>query len=225
MFYCRIEKDNLEKGGIKVNGTVHASIGAVAGFVTANTLQATPSATLALIGIGTISALLPDLDIDGKLRNRITLSHKFIKATAQMIGLLIIFYSFYEATAVDQWVSMGIGLAMFLLSSYIKQRHMLIITGIGVIVCGILLQEVWLMLMGCYILIASFVPHRSYTHSILGVVSFHFIADFFQLSTGINGAYIACMTGYISHLALDSKLLPFNRRGIKLFLPISQKEF
>jgi inner membrane protein len=209
---------------IKVNGTAHTVIGATTGFIVANTFQTTPSMTLFLVGLGGISGLIPDLDIDGKLRGKITLSHKVIRTTAQLIGILMVFYSFYEGTAKEKWIGIGIGLGMMVVAALIKQKHMLTITGIGVIAGGFSLSETWLMLFGIYILIASFVSHRTYTHSILGVIFFGIIASKLEVSLGIDGVFYTCLAGYISHLIADIKLLPFNKRGIKLFLPVSSKE-
>ncbi|WP_226037969.1 metal-dependent hydrolase [Aquibacillus saliphilus] len=208
-----------------MNGTTHAAIGATSGFIVANTFQANPSTTILLVGLAGISGLIPDLDIDGKLRDKITLSHKVIQKTAQLIGILLVFYSFYEGgTPKENWVSIGIGLGIIVGSSFIRQKHMLTMTGIGVLTGGFYIQEQWLLLFGIYILIASFLPHRSYTHSIVGVIFFGIIASKFELALGIDGVFYACLIGYVSHLIGDLKLLPFNKRGIKLFLPISSKE-
>ena len=176
-----------------MNGTAHAAIGAATGFVVANTIQTTPSTTLLLVGLGCISGLIPDLDIDGKLREKITLSHELIRTVAQLIGTMMIFYSFYEGTTKEKWIGIGIGLAIIVVSSWIKQRHMLTITGIGVLAGGFSLQETWLLLFGIYILIASFIPHRSYTHSIVGIIFFGIIASKFEASIGIEGVFYTCL--------------------------------
>jgi inner membrane protein len=207
-----------------VNGTAHAAIGAATGFIVANTFETTPSTTLFLIGLGGISGLIPDLDIDGKLRGKITFSHKVIRTVAQLIGILMVFYSFYEGSTKEKWIGIGIGIVMMVAASFIKQKHMLTITGVGVIAGGFSLSEIWLILLGIYIIIASFVSHRSYTHSILGVLFFGIIASKLELSLGIDGVFYTCLAGYISHLIADFKILPFNKRGIKLFLPVSSKE-
>ncbi|ASK63852.1 hydrolase [Virgibacillus phasianinus] len=207
-----------------MNGTAHAAIGAATGFVIANTFDATPSTTLFLVGLGTVSGLIPDLDIDGKLRGKITLSHKMIQKVAQLIGILMVFYSYYEGINNEKYIGIGIGLGMIVISSLITQKHMLTITGIGVVAGGFSLEEGWLMLLGIYIILASFVSHRSYTHSILGVIFFGIISSKLQMSLGIEGIYYTCLAGYISHLIADSKLLPFNKRGVKLLLPVSSKE-
>ena len=207
-----------------MKGTAHAAIGAGAGFIVANTGQADPTTMLILVGLGSISALIPDLDVDGKLRNKITLSHEIIKWAAQIIGILLATFSLYSGNGSERWIGIAIGVAMFLLSSFIKQRHMLLITGAGVIAGGFSLQESWLILLGIYFVIASFVSHRSYTHSILGILFFGLIASRFEASIEIDGVFFTCLAGYISHLIFDMKIFPFNKRGIKLFLPFSSKE-
>ncbi|WP_110927298.1 metal-dependent hydrolase [Bacillus massiliglaciei] len=207
-----------------MNGTAHTAIGAAAGFIVANTFQSEPSATILLVSLGAVSGLVPDLDIDGKLRGRITLPHTVIRTASQLIGFLMIFYSLYEGTAKERIFGVALGIAMIVLSSLIKQKHMLILTGAGVIAGGLSLQESWLMLLGIYIIAASLVSHRSYTHSILGTVFFGMIASRLEASIGVPGVYYACLAGYISHLAADMKILPVNKRGIKLFLPLSSKE-
>ncbi|WP_160725842.1 metal-dependent hydrolase [Bacillus sp. USDA818B3_A] len=207
-----------------MNGTSHAVIGSATGFVVANSFQTSPTATLLFVGLGGISGLIPDLDIDGKLRGKITLSHKVIRLSAMIIGMLMIFYSFYEKTMAERWLGVGIGILIIVAASLIKQKHMLTITGIAVMVGGFSLGELWLILLGIYIVIASFTSHRSYTHSLLGIVFFGIIASNLEASLGIQGIYYTCLCGYISHLIADLKILPFNKRGVKLFLPLSSKE-
>ena len=126
-----------------MNGTAHAAVGAATGFIVANTFQSSPSATLLLVGLGGVSGLIPDLDIDGSLRGKITISHKVIRTVAQLIGALMIFYSFYGGSSTEKWLGIGIGLAMMIAASMIKQKHMLTIIGIGVLVGGVSLQELW----------------------------------------------------------------------------------
>ncbi|MCM3767606.1 metal-dependent hydrolase [Neobacillus niacini] len=207
-----------------MNGTSHAVIGSAAGFMIAQTYETSPSATLLLVGLGAVSGLIPDLDIDGKLRGKITLSHKVIRLSALIIGMMMIFYSFLEKTAMERWMGAGIGCLILIVASLIKQKHMLTITGIAVLLGGISLEELWLILLGIFIIIASFTSHRSYTHSILGIVFFGVIAFHLEASLGIQGVFYTCLIGYISHLVADLKILPFNKRGVKLFLPLSSKE-
>lgn len=158
-----------------MNGTVHAGSGAACGFAVANFLEATPDTTLILIGLGVISALAPDLDIDGTLRGKITLSHKVTKFIAQVIGVMLIIYSLYEGTLQEKLRGVGIGALMLIFSTFIKQKHMLTITGLGVLIGGFSLSEKWMILFGVFIMVASIVSHRSYTHSLLGAVFLHLL--------------------------------------------------
>lgn len=208
-----------------MNGTIHTVLGTAAGFIIANSLQSDPSSTILLVVAGGISGLMPDIDVDGKLSNKITLSYKLIRPAAQLIGMLMVIYSFFGGDSSEKWLGMGIGAVMIIISSFLTQRRMLTVTGAGVLAVGVSLQESWLILMGIYIIIASFISHRSYTHSIIGVLFFSMIAVKFQSSVGVDGVYAACITAYISHLIADMKILPFNKRGVKFFLPLSSKEF
>jgi inner membrane protein len=208
-----------------LNGTVHMALGAATGFVVANNFQTDPAATLSLVALGGVSGLVPDLDVNGKLSNKITSSHKFIKKLAQFIGLLVILYSFLEGMGSEKWLGIGAGTGILIIASFITRRHMLTMTGVGVFAGGLSLAENWLLLFGVYIIIASLISHRSYTHSILGVVFFAVIAYQFELSAGIEGIFITCVAGYITHLIADLKVLPSNKRGVKLLLPFSSKEF
>ena len=210
---------------INLRGTSHAAIGAATGFIAANMVQSSPTETVLLVALGSISGLIPDLDIEGKLRGKITLSHKMIKLSAHIIGILMIVYSFMEQTASQRGFGIGFGLLIMAIASFIKQKHMLTLTGIAVLLGGVSLEEQWMILLGIYIGIASFSSHRTYTHSIIGAIFFSVIATEFESSIGINGIFYACIGGYVSHLLADMKVLPVNKRGVKLFLPLSSKEF
>ncbi|KWW17336.1 hydrolase [Peribacillus simplex] len=208
-----------------MNGTAHMALGATVGYLTAHSLQTDPTTTLFLVGIGGVSGLMPDMDIDGKLSNRITFSHKFIRTLAQTIGILMIIYSVLEGFETEKWIGAGAGIGIIIISSFITQRHMLTLSGLGVLGIGMSLQENWLWLLGLYMILASFTPHRSYTHSIAGIVFFGIIAYQFEAAIGVDGIFTTCLFGYISHLIADMKFLPFNKRGVKLFLPFYSKEF
>jgi inner membrane protein len=207
-----------------LNGTAHMAIGAGTGFIVANSFGSGPGITATLVAIGGVSGLIPDLDIDGKLSNKVTFSPKMIRAVAQIIGCLMMVYSYLEGSGKEQWLGIGYGAGMMILASFITQRRMLMITGIGVTACGWQLNETWLWLLGIFILIASFVSHRSYTHSVLGIIYYGIMAQYLESSLMIDGVFEACVIGYVSHLIADMKILPFNKRGIKLFLPLSSKE-
>lgn len=208
-----------------MNGTAHLIVGAATGFAVAYSLQSDPTTTMMFVGLGGVSGLLPDIDSNGKLSNKITVSHKFVRTLIQTIGVLILLYSNIQFSDIERWIGMGIGVVVFLLATFITQRLMLTVTGIAIISASLYLTETWALLLGIFITISSFIAHRSYTHSILGVIFFGVIAYLFEARIGMNGIFITCMFGYISHLVADMKVFPFNKRGVKWFLPFSKKEF
>lgn len=207
-----------------MNGTAHMVIGAGTGLFAAQYLQAAPAETVLLIGAGGLSGLIPDLDVDGKLRNTFTFSHKFLMSLAQLIGIAVIVYSWWAGTDAEMWRGISAGLAIMLVSAFIKKRHLLTVAGAGALAGGLFLDENWMWLLGIYIIVASLVAHRSYTHSLLGGAFYAIILYYLQISIETEGILLAGSGGYISHLIADMKWLPFNRRGVKLFLPFSRKE-
>ncbi|MFP5108623.1 hypothetical protein ACSU6B_17875 [Neobacillus sp. C211] len=70
-------------------------------------------------------------------------------------------YSFFEKTMAERWLGIGIGFLIVVVACLIKQKHMLTITGIAVLVGGFSFEELWLILLGIYIVIASIISHRS----------------------------------------------------------------
>ncbi len=208
-----------------MKGTSHLLVGGVAGLITSNVFETDPVTTGILIASGGIAGLVPDMDVDGTLSNKITDSHKFIQTLAQIIGVLIIVYSFLTGVGQEKWNGVGAGVGIILVASFITRRHMLLVSGLGVVAAGLFLEENWLFLFGVYIVVASLVPHRSYTHSILGVIFFGVIARQVEAAFGVEGLFWALLAGYASHLLGDMKVLPVNKRGIKLLLPFSNRDF
>jgi len=58
--------------------------------------------------------------------------------------------------------------------------------------------------------------HRSFTHSILGIILFSAIIKFTLMEYGLSPIYKGFIIGYVSHLLADY----FTAKGIKLFYPI-----
>lgn len=207
-----------------MKGTSHAIAGGITGFIVASHFQVHLGETILLTGLGGMAGLVPDLDIGGKLRNKLTVPHTFIRHIAQLIGILLLIYSVYRKDDTYPYTGVGIGAAIFLFASMFKQKHMLLITGISVFAGGYFLQEYWMLLFGAYIFVASISSHRGFTHSLAGFCFFGLIGYLLQQSVTMDGIFYTCLMGYGSHLVLDSALLPFNKRGVPLFLPLSKIE-
>ncbi|MCG7346436.1 metal-dependent hydrolase [Sporosarcina sp. ACRSL] len=205
---------------------IGVTVGAMAGF------QVQPDLLNIAVGsfVGGVSALVPDLDTNGLATNRITLSKKITQWLMQLVGagiLVAIVYQFFNAGFSPAILLYGgIGLLFFIVSRFITQRRMLTLTGVMVMWLGIVMQQsIGILLMGSYIVIASFLPHRSYTHSLPGLAFYAFILNQLQQDWQVDGLLLAGIAGYASHLIADMKLLPMNRRGVKWFAPIWNKEW
>lgn len=206
--------------------TIGIVVGAVAGFIT----QPDPLTVAICAGIGGVSGLVPDLDTNGLASSRITLSKKVSKTLMEIAGIGILLTLIYKVVkdglSNDIYISGAIGLVLLIVSRLITQKRMLTITGVLVMLLGFIVdQSIGIILAGSYITLASFLPHRSYTHSLLGVAFYGLILNYLHQEWAIDGMIIAGMAGYISHLLADMKMLPVNRRGVKWFAPLWKREF
>ncbi|MDW0116165.1 hypothetical protein QTL97_04415 [Sporosarcina thermotolerans] len=166
--------------GACATGSSHAA-GAIAGYQVQPDLYTVVDASL----IGGASALVPDLDTNGLASNRITISKKFTLWLMQFVGigiLVAIAYQFFTTGFTPSIILYaGIGLLFFIVSRFITQRRMLTLTGVMVMWLGIEVhQSTGILLAGSYIVIASFLPHRSYTHLLLGHAFYAFILSHLQ---------------------------------------------
>lgn len=213
-----------------MKGSSHALIGVTVGAIAGYQVQ--PSLYTVAVGsiVGGMSALVPDLDTNGVASNRITISKKITQWLMQFVGigiLVSIIYQYFNTGFTPSILLYGgIGLLFFIVSRFITQRRMLTLTGIMVMWLGIVMHHsIGILLMGSYIVIASFLSHRSYTHSLLGLAFYAFILNQLQQEWMIDGLLFAGIAGYASHLVADMKILPMNRRGVKWFAPIWNKEW
>lgn len=208
-----------------MNGVSHATIGGVIGIAVSTTISADPTTTAILALAGGVTALVPDLDTGGRLANRITISHGLIGLILTILGLFVIGYSWLTVPDIGKWLGIFIGVSVIVISKKVNKKIMLILTGVVLGFAGVSLGKLWVILAASYIIIASFLPHRSYTHSLIGLLFFSYIAYLFAKDVNINGILITSILGYSSHLVADMRIIPSNKRGIKLLRPISNKEF
>ncbi|AXH99774.1 metal-dependent hydrolase [Sporosarcina sp. PTS2304] len=213
-----------------MKGTSHLLIGTIVGAVAGYAVHSDVTTALTGAAVGGISGVVPDLDTNGLASNSITLSKKVSKWLMETAGIVILLTLCYQVMqqglSHDIYVYGGIGFLLLVVSRLITQRHMLTITGILVVLLGFVLgQSPGILLAGGYIIIASFLPHRSYTHSLIGVGFYAVILTQLYAQWPIDGMVAAGLAGYSSHLFADLKILPVNRRGVKWFLPFWTREF
>src|SRR5690625_902798 len=102
-----------------MNGVSHAAIGGVTGLVVASGIGADPTTTAILAIAGGVTALVPDLDTGGKLANKITIPHGFIKSSLTILGLLIIAYSWLTGSDIGKWIGVLTGISVIAISQKI----------------------------------------------------------------------------------------------------------
>ncbi|WP_191992041.1 metal-dependent hydrolase [Bacillus aerolatus] len=209
-----------------MKGSSHLAIGGAAGLGVALYLHTDPLTTASLIGIGSVAGLAPDLDVNGKLSNRITISKKWLILFFAAAGLLLIGYSYFTLSGFTQPAGFVIGLCLMLLPRlFIKQRTMLFVTGAALAYAAWYTDIFWLLLLSIFIIVSSFLAHRSLTHSIIGTACFAAIAWHFEQSVQLEGSFLAGTLAYASHLVADMKIWPVNKKGVKWFQPLFNKEF
>ncbi|OES45865.1 hypothetical protein BA724_02005 [Domibacillus iocasae] len=209
-----------------MKGTSHMMIGAATGIGVAVWTQSPPINTALFVCIGAVTALVPDLDVNGKLANKITIEKKWLVLFFTVAGLLLALYSYFMLFGMKQASGFILSVGLLLLPRlFIKQRMMLFLTGALVLYTGWYINESWIMYIGLFILFASLVSHRTWTHSIIGILFFYFVAAEIERVYPIDGLLTVLVLSYMSHLLADMKMLPANKKGTKFFYPLWKKEF
>ncbi|SEQ71812.1 inner membrane protein [Virgibacillus subterraneus] len=206
-----------------MNGISHATIGSGIGLAVGIFSSADYVTIGSLTLAGVVAALVPDLDTGGNLAKKISFSHKLLQNVMILTGIIMMIYSWVNGIGVEKLIGVGIGFTVIMISKMVSQKMMLLLTGLGAVSLGIMLSTLWITLSGTYVAAASLLPHRSYTHSLIGLSFFSYIAHLFSLSVPVENIFIVCVLGYISHLIADMKLIPTNKRGIPLLLPFPLK--
>src|SRR5699024_8960599 len=174
--------------GLNMKGSSHALVGGVVGGLvslgTGNDLVSTGTVTLTVAG--TVAGLIPDLDTNGKLSNKITFSHRFIKSIMMLLGLVVIAFGMIKGEGLEKVYGLGVGLGFIIASKYITQRRMQMVTGLGVTILGVTMGIMWVILLGVYVLISSKLSHRGHTHSVIGIVYFGYMAFLMQQDLHID---------------------------------------
>src|SRR5690625_1166142 len=139
-----------------MNGVSHAAIGGVTGLVVASGIGADPTTTVILAIAGGVTALVPDLDTGGKLANKLTIPHGFIRSGLPILGLLIIAYSWLTGSDTDKWLGILIGISVIAMGEKITKKIMLILTDVIIGFVVVLVSKLCLILAYTYIIFSSF---------------------------------------------------------------------
>lgn len=208
-----------------MGGKAHLIVGGLVGVGVAQYVGVNMETTIGFGLLGSVVGLVPDLDVNGTMSNRLTRRRKNTSFILRVIGALIILASLLFEIGNERIIGAGAGLLLILsLSSLIKQRMKLFGVGLIILSMGIFLNIIWLMMFGIYISIASRLPHRSLTHSFIGLIYFAILGYYLEQYLLVDGIMLVCIMSYISHLVLDMRLIPVNRRGVRLLQPFSKLE-
>ncbi|MBO0995103.1 metal-dependent hydrolase [Bacillus sp. SD088] len=209
-----------------MDGKTHFIAGALIGFGVAQYTHVDLVTTASFTLLGGFSGLVPDLDVSGVLARKLSINKKWAILVLGFIGLYLMSSSFLNPNTYwskKQGILLGSGFLIFP-PLFMKQKWMLTLTGILVGVLGFYYSSVWMIMFGIYIGIASLLPHRSLTHSLLGLFYFATLGHYMEREVLVEGLMFVCTGAYASHLILDMKWIPKNRKGVKLFLPFSKVE-
>src|SRR5699024_3112891 len=133
-----------------MKGISHAVIGAAVGYGVAALSDVNATETIILHGAGSLSALIPDLDTSVKLINHMTMSFRFLKFLVFMTGVFLLYITWFQHNGLDHITGSVIGVSLILISQRVNQRLMLSITGVGVVIAGVFLVNLWMIMFGIY---------------------------------------------------------------------------
>ncbi|MBU8908122.1 metal-dependent hydrolase [Desertibacillus haloalkaliphilus] len=206
-----------------MRGSSHLIIGTACGVAISQVGDFTSNETIAIVATSAIAGLVPDLDTNGKLRNKLTFYRTLIYSLFTLVGLAIMGYAFWKGVGYQQWIGGTLGFSLLILPRIVlTPKVLLFVTGVAFIIAGFTIEEWWLLGFGLYTAIASQLSHRGLTHSVLGLVAFGWIVFELEKSLGLQGVMLSGVIGYLSHLIADMRL--FNKKGVRLFQPFNKKE-
>lgn len=209
-----------------MNGKAHAATGLVVGLGVSyfSGLDLTEGAIVTTAT--TAASLAPDLDTAGTLANKVV--RPFQTAINVIYSLLFfLFVNLFMRMNFSKEAVIG-ALTLIVAGFLIKRipvKIQLLIMSFAIGMVGFHFEYYSIVWVGSFIAIAALLPHRSYTHSILGLLFFVYISYQLQSDFQINNLFLGLVLGFISHFVLDSRFIPGNKMGVKLFMPFSNKQF
>lgn len=208
-----------------MNGTTHAVVGGMVGASIGIASNVPTETTFILTSAGIVSALMPDIDTQGILANKLAAGKKVMCSVSTLAAACLSIMLFIGELSWSTYMVVPIIIGLIAIPPVIPKKYF--VSGAGLLIAGVgmYLQLYPLVYLGCFILIGSLLPHRSYTHSLLGLAFWGIIASQLEVWVSVEQLMMTLVLAYASHLFLDSKYIPPNRRGIKLFLPFSNKSF
>jgi len=212
-----------------MNGKTHFTIGAVIGGIAS--IYYSPAqqieSVFTFIGIAGFSALTADLDGPSILTNKITKLSRSLHQLALLggiIGLFLLGFLFLIQKAVSPiWIAASV--SALLLGLIVKRgafRNAIVsMIGLILLLLGYKYSWYWLMGFGLFTIIAPWLKHRGFTHTLWVVPLWGLIGYGVEQQLQIEGLGITAALGYLSHIVADM-LTP---AGVRCLYPLSKRKF
>ncbi|AAK79057.1 inner membrane protein [Clostridium acetobutylicum] len=180
-----------------MTGKTHISIGLMSSAAVLSVNNPTPENIAVGLAVGVLGALMPDIDTS---RSKVSYNLRKIVVYAALVivGAYILMANFYPEVEKTNLFLKNMG--VYKLKDYIPYNLKLSNAGLLIIV-------------GC-IIFSKFTKHRSFSHSILGLILFTV-----GVKLLLGNIFIYFAVGFISHMVADT----FTNSGIEVFYPIKKK--
>lgn len=181
------------------------------------------------VAVAGLSALAPDLDAPGsRLGRDLSFDPKYFRYGLLVVGALLGMWAWYRLdlthTARQQALLAGIALGVLgaaLASENVSRRVMLAFTGVLIVGVGGWLRLSWLAMLGGFVGIAPWLPHRSWTHTVWATLLWGYLCQAAAYALHDPGIFWLGTLGYLSHLVADS----LTKAGVKWFFPVLGRSF
>ncbi|WBA40702.1 metal-dependent hydrolase [Hymenobacter canadensis] len=209
-----------------MRGSSHLAIGLITGVAVAGLVPGIPfsPAGIALAGF---SALAPDLDHpSSRLSKRLGFAQAYVRWAFVAVALLLAAYTHFQLPiGPDRRMGFTAALAFGLIGAAMQgdstRRLALLFTGLCTVVAGLYTEFLWLSMLGCFVAIAPFTSHRSWTHTLWAAGLWTYIGHLANQSLGWHGVALFAGGGYVSHLLADS----LTKAGVKWLMPLLDVSF
>ncbi|SDK40115.1 inner membrane protein [Catalinimonas alkaloidigena] len=208
-----------------MRGISHLAIGITTGAAIAALSPAVPFSVTGLT-VAAVSSLAPDLDHpESRISRRISFSHVYLKALICILAVGLAVYSYIHTHGEQQTLLLEISLVGVLIGAFMREttarRFMLLFTALMLIAGGVYLGEHWLYLLGGFVGISPFTPHRSWTHTVWAVGFWLYLGDQTEKALHVPGLAWSAVAGYVSHLVADT----LTKNGVKWLFPLWEGKF
>ena len=209
-----------------MRGSSHLAIGLITGVAVAGLVPGVPfsPAGIALAGF---SALAPDLDHpESRLSKRLGFAQNYVRwAFVAVAAILAAYTHFMLPIGPDRRLGFTAALAFGLLGAAMQggsaRKLALLFTGLCTVVAGLYTEFLWLSMLGCFVAVAPFTSHRSWTHTVWASALWIYIGHLANQSLGWHGVALFAGGGYVSHLLADT----LTKAGVKWLMPLTGFSF